>query len=101
MYFISGVMHAYFDALGHISRLVDAAELSLAPIQMHSLRSFWSLLLPWPQVSLALFILSAMVVVGMAAFVWKSSSPLALRFTALTVAAVLVNPHLFIYDLLA
>ena len=32
--------------------------------------------------------------------VWKSSAPLALRFFALTLAAVLVNPHLFIYDLL-
>ena len=31
---------------------------------------------------------------------WKSSAPLALRFSALTLAAVLVNPHLFVYDLL-
>ena len=36
----------------------------------------------------------------MAAAVWKSSAPLALRFSALILAAVLVNPHLFIYDLL-
>lgn len=35
-----------------------------------------------------------------AAAAWKSSSSLALRFSALTVAAVLVNPHLFVYDLL-
>ena len=36
-----------------------------------------------------------------AAVVWKSPAPLALRFSALTLAAVLVNPHLYIYDLLA
>jgi hypothetical protein len=104
-YFGSGVMHAYFDVLWHVSRALDAAELSLAPIQMHSLRAFWSLLFPspqspWPEISLVLYVLSAIVTVGMAAFVWKSSSPLALRFSALSLAAVLVNPHLFIYDLL-
>jgi hypothetical protein len=36
----------------------------------------------------------------MAAAIWKSSAPLALRFSALTIVAVLVNPHLFVYDLL-
>ena len=39
-------MHSYFDMLRHLSRVVDASELSLAPIQMHSLRSFFSLLHP-------------------------------------------------------
>lgn len=100
MYFGSAVMHGYFGTLWNISRAIDASELSLAPIQMHSLRAFWSLLIPVRQVSLALYILSSIVVVVIAAAIWKSSSPLALRFTALTLAAVLVNPHLFIYDLL-
>jgi hypothetical protein len=36
----------------------------------------------------------------LAAAVWKSSAPLSLRFSALTLAAVLVSPHLFVYDLL-
>jgi glycosyl transferase family 87 len=100
IYFGPAVMHAYFDTLWHISRVIDAAELSLAPIQMHSLRSFWTLLIAWPEIALALYALSSVVVVGMAAAAWKSSSPLALRFSALTFAAVLVNPHLFVYDLL-
>jgi hypothetical protein len=100
MYFGSGVMHAYLDTLWHISRAIDASELSLAPIQMHSLRAFWSLLVPSPEIALVLYVLSSLVIVVMAAAIWKSSSPLALRFTALTVAAVLVNPHLFVYDLL-
>lgn len=100
VYFGPAVMRAYFDTLWHISRVIGALELSLAPIQMHSLRSFWSLLIPWPQPVLTLYILSSIVIVGMAAVVWKSSAPLALRFSALTLAAVLVNPHLFVYDLL-
>jgi hypothetical protein len=100
IYFGPAVMHAYFAALQHISRAIDTAELSLAPIQMHSLRPFWSLLIPWPGVALVLYALSSIAVVALAAVVWKSSAPLALRFSALTLAAVLVNPHLFVYDLL-
>ena len=101
IYFGPAVMHAYLATLWHLSSVVNTAELSLAPIQMHSMRSFWSLLIPWPGVALALYALSSIVIIGMAAAAWKSSVPLALRFSALTFAAVLVNPHLFIYDLLA
>lgn len=100
-YFGPAVMHSYFDTLGHMSRLIAASELSLAPIQMHSLRSFWTLLIPSPQLALALYILTSIVTVMVAVSVWKSPIPLELRFSALTLAAVLVNPHLFVYDLLA
>ena len=100
LYFGPAVMRAYFETLGHMSRWMGAVELSLAPIQMHSLRSFWTLRIPSPGASLAFYVLSSIVVVAIAAAVWKSPSPLALRFSALTLAAVLVNPHLFVYDLL-
>jgi len=100
IYFGPTVMDAYFGTLWHISRVIGSVELSLAPIQMHSLRSFWSLLIPWPEIALTLYLLSSMIVVSLAAVVWKSSSPLTIRFSALTLAAVLVNPHLFVYDLL-
>jgi hypothetical protein len=100
IYFGPAVMHAYFDTLRHMPRVIGASELGLASIQMHSLRSFCSLLLPWPEGALGLYVLSSIVILGMAAVVWKSSAPLALRFSALTLAAVLINPHLFVYDLL-
>lgn len=100
LYFGSAVMRAYFDTMWHISRWIGGAELDLAPIQMHSLRSFWTLLIPWPHAALALYIMSSVLIIGMTAAVWKSPSPLPLRFSALTLAAVLVNPHLFVYDLL-
>jgi len=99
IYFGSAVMRAYFDTLWHLSRWLGAAELSLAPIQMHSLRAFWSLLIPWPELAFALYVLGSLVAVAMAAVVWRSASPLALRFSALSLTAVLVNPHLFVYDL--
>jgi hypothetical protein len=100
LYFGSAVMRSYFDTLWHISRWVGAAELSLAPIQMHSLRSFWTLLIPWPEVALTLYLVSSIAVIAIAAAVWRSTSLIALRFSALTLAAALVNPHLFVYDLL-
>jgi hypothetical protein len=100
IYFGPTVMRAYFDTLRHLSQTINASELSLAPIQMHSLRSFCTLLIPSAEIALALYILSSIAVIAMAAVIWKSSVPLALRFSALTLAAVLVNPHLFVYDLL-
>lgn len=94
------VMRAYCGTLWHVSRWLGTAEPGLASIQMHSLRAFWSLLLPWPGVTLALYLLSSAIVAVLSATVWKSACPTALRFSTLTLAAVLVNPHLFVYDLL-
>ena len=69
--------------------------------QTHSLRTFWSMLVPWPGVSLVLYILSAAVMVGSMIACWKQSRtvPLALRYSALLFASVLVAPHLTVYDL--
>ncbi len=100
IYFGPTVMRSYFDTLWHMSRVIGGLELSLAPIQMHSLRSFWTLLVPWPNAAIALYILTSVAVIVLAATVWKSSAPLAIRFSALTLTGVLVNPHLFVYDLL-
>jgi len=101
LYFGSPVMRAYFDVFAHLSTWIGTAELSLAPIQMHSLRSFWTLLIPSPIAALVLYIASSVLVLAIAARIWKSQSSVALRFSALTFAAVLINPHLFVYDLLA
>lgn len=100
IYFGAAVMRSYFDMLMQAPRWISSAELRLAPIQMHSLRSFWQLLIPFPSVSLALYALTAIAAIAMAAVVWKSKMPLSLRFSALTLAAILANPHLFVYDLL-
>jgi len=100
LHFGSAVMRSYLDTMFHMSRWIGNAELSLAPIQMHSLRAFWTLLIPWTNIALALYVLSSSAVIAMAVAIWKSSEPISLRFSALTLAAVLVNPHIFVYDLL-
>lgn len=71
--------------------------------QTHSLRTFWSMLVPWPGLSLMLYIVSAVVVLGLMIACWKrsASAPLSLplRYAALLLASVLVAPHLTVYDL--
>lgn len=99
-YFGTPVMRAYFDTLFHLPRWIAIAEPGTAQAQMHSLRSFWLLLLPWPAAALIFYAVSSAAVLVMAAAAWKSRGDLALRFSALVFAAVLVNPHLFVYDLL-
>lgn len=100
LFFGPAVMRVYFNMLLHSASQPATTELSLSPIQMHSLRAFWELLLPWPLLVSALYVLSSAVVIALAALIWRSASPLSLRFSALIFAAVLVNPHLYIYDLL-
>lgn len=101
VYFGSAVMRSYFVTLLHSASRPATTELSLSPIQMHSLRSFFVLLIPWPTAVLVAYLLSAIAVIALTIAIWKSSSPLAIRFSALILAAVLVNPHIYIYDLLA
>ncbi|HEX4783977.1 MAG TPA: glycosyltransferase family 87 protein [Candidatus Sulfotelmatobacter sp.] len=100
IYFGTAVMRLYFNTMLHISRWVGVSEIGAAHIQMHSLRSFWTLLLPWPTIALGLYVVTSIAAIAIAAAIWKSSSALAVRFSALILASVLVNPHLFIYDLL-
>jgi hypothetical protein len=100
-YFGRTVMRAYFHMLLHSASQPGTTELSLSPIQMHSLRSFWALLIPSPPVVWVLYIASSIAAIALAVAIWRSSSFLALRFSSLLLAAVLVNPHLYIYDLLA
>jgi hypothetical protein len=69
--------------------------------QTHSLRTFWSMLVPWPGLSLVLYIVSAAAVLGLTITCWRQSHvvPLPLRYSALLFASVLVAPHLTVYDL--
>jgi hypothetical protein len=101
LYFGPPVMRPYVSMLLHSAGQPSTTELVFSPIQMHSLRTFWELLIPWPLGVGLLYALSSMVVVGMAAAVWKSAAPRALRFSAIILASVLVNPHIYVYDLLA
>jgi arabinofuranan 3-O-arabinosyltransferase len=98
-YFGSSVMRAYFKMVMEIPQKLALAEPGPSAAQMHSLRSFWGLLVPSPGLSFALYVASSAAVLSVAALCWRSGKPLPLRFSVVALAAVLVNPHLFVYDL--
>ena len=100
-YFGSTVMQAYSTRLLHSGTHPGLTELTTSPIQMHSLYSFWEILIRWQPAVWVLYLLSSALVIVLAAQIWKSSVVMPVRFSALMLAAVLVNPHIYIYDLLA
>jgi alpha-1,2-mannosyltransferase len=97
MHYGTAVFRSYWHAITHIGDVLPLLEPRL--YQTHSLRSFWSLLLPWPRVAFALYVITALGVLLLAVRVWKNNSPLSIRFSALLFATVLVSPHLTVYDL--
>jgi hypothetical protein len=67
--------------------------------QTYSLRTFWGMLVPWTWLSLALYIISAVSVCMFTVKCWRNDVALALRYSALLLATVLISPHLTVYDL--
>ena len=92
------VMRIYVRALGQLNSLFPYLE--PRPYQTHSLRGFWSNLVPLPSVAFALYAVTAVAVLILAILAWQSGAPLSLRFSALLLATVLAAPHLTVYDLL-
>ena len=70
------------------------------PYQMHSLRAFWSLLIPWTPLAFLLYAITVVAVLAVAVHCWRSRASLGLRYSAVMLATVLVAPHLTVYDLL-
>ena len=67
--------------------------------QTHCLRTFCSMIVPWPMAASVLYLTSAVMVCAMLVSCWRSRAPLAIRFSALLFATVLLAPHLTVYDL--
>ena len=101
LYFGRAVMDAYFTRLLHSAGHPASTELVFSPIQMHSLHTFWELLVPWRSGVWVLYLLTSFAIISIAAAVWKSPVSVPVRFSALVLAAVLVNPHIYVYDLVA
>jgi len=90
-------LREWFHSLANVRAVLPWLEPK--PYQTYSLRTFWSMLVPWPDFAFALYGLSSIVVLGVTIVVWRHPVPLALRYSALLLATVLVAPHLTVYDL--
>jgi alpha-1,2-mannosyltransferase len=81
--------------VGHVLPLLEPKL-----YQTHSLRTFWSMLVPGEVSPLGPYILSAMVVLAFTIACWtRGFGSLPLRYSSLVLTAVLVAPHLTVYDL--
>jgi hypothetical protein len=103
--FLAGVLYygtqVFHDWLWMIRNL-RAAMPFLEPkiYQTHCLRTFWSMLVPWPALALGLYAVSAALVLVMTILLWRGRSvSLGVRYSALLFATVLIAPHLTVYDL--
>jgi hypothetical protein len=96
--FVAGprLFFAYLTTLGSIGRLGDVLE----PRPGYALRSLFSVLAPNPIVAFACYGLAALFVAAIAARIWRSDTGFDLRASALLLAIVLINPHVFEYDLI-
>jgi Glycosyltransferase family 87 len=89
----------WISTLLHVRELFPLLEPKL--YQTHSLRTFWDMIIPWGGLSFALYLASSLLVLGLTIACWKRASPapLALRYSSLLLATVLIAPHLTVYDL--
>jgi hypothetical protein len=97
IYYGPDSLRTWIQLLLRVPSLLPLLEPKL--YQTHSLRTFWTMLLPWPCLNLALYIATALLTLALAVRCWQSNLPLSLRYSALLLATVLVAPHLTVYDL--
>ncbi len=97
IYYGPDSLRTWIDVLLRVPSQLPLLEPKL--FQTHSLRTFWTMLLPWPRLDLALYTVTALLTLALAARCWQSSLSLPLRYSALLLTTVLVAPHLTVYDL--
>jgi alpha-1,2-mannosyltransferase len=99
LYYGMEPVRQWLHMLRNVSTLLPDFEPKL--YQTYSLRTFWSMIVPWHDLAFGLYVISAVAVLGLTVALWKRgpSAPLALRSSSLLLATVLVAPHLTVYDL--
>ena len=98
LYYGGEPLRRWWGSLRHINELLPLLEPK--PYQTHTLRTFWSMLLPWPAASLALYIITSGLVLYFLRACWsRDFVPFSLKYSALLLATVLIAPHLTVYDL--
>ena len=97
IYYGTGVMRDYLNALLHVQKVLPYLE--PRPYTTHSLRTFWSLIVPSASAATVLYVASAVLVLAISVYVWRSQASLSIRYSSMLLTTVLVAPHLTVYDL--
>jgi alpha-1,2-mannosyltransferase len=100
LYYGTGSLRSWLRMILNVTYKIP--QLEPRPYQTHCLWTFWTMLIPGVKLPFGLYLLSASVTLGFAAAIWSHpvKFPLALRYSSLLLASVLVSPHLIVYDLL-
>jgi len=101
-----GASWAYFGRDGlaaymtHLPIAINAQPLfEQNPWMMHSIWSLASQALPWPAVAQAAYLVASGVTLWLTIRTWRSPAPLEQRFSVLLLATILVDPHVYSYEL--
>ncbi|MGA7504956.1 MAG: glycosyltransferase family 87 protein [Candidatus Sulfotelmatobacter sp.] len=97
LYYGLGPLHNWIQSMLMVRHRLTLLE--PRPYQTHCLRTFWSMLIPWPPISFTFYLLSGLFVSVLLISCWRGRLPLAVRFSALLFTSVLLSPHLTVYDL--
>jgi Glycosyltransferase family 87 len=97
LYYGTDVMQRYWHTLLNVSRIVGIFE--PRPYQTHSLRTFFSMLIPIAPLAFVLYMVSAAIVMYVLVQCWRRQTELDIAYSTLLLATVLVSPHLTVYDL--
>lgn len=97
-YWGTGIVPAYAQALIRLPTVIDAMEPDKA--LMHSWRSLFLQVGLSSTTALAASLVLSAATVALAVSAWRTRGPIALRYAVLVLATVLVNPHVFGWDLL-
>ena len=98
-YYRTGAFRQWLRVLMKVPQTTAAFE--PRPYQTHCLRTFWEMLFPWSGVAVTLYLITAIIVLGVLIVAWRPGRrvPLELRYSLLLLATVLISPHLTVYDL--
>jgi hypothetical protein len=97
LYWGPSILGAYVTALLRFQGV--AADMESKTNYMHSWRAFFDLVGLPGHVALAAYVVASVFTVAVALRCWRARRPLALRYSTFLLATVLINPHLYAYDL--
>ena len=92
----SSVMNAYWRVLRSLPRISELLE----PTPGDSLKGLFQAFAPSAPVAFTLYGLAALVTLVLTARIWRSRVSFEVRYSAVVLALVLTNPHVYAYDLL-
>jgi hypothetical protein len=94
----SELMREYFGVLRTLA--LNPGLVQLYPSEVHSVRGFFQLLLPWPPAVTLCFLAALIAILALAVRSWQTSAAVDLKWAQVVLLTVLASPHLLAYDLL-